>query len=291
MFKSLLLKTSAGFSLSKNEMPVLDLPTTKKIPARSENIGLKKDRIPVIIGVVGAKGGVGATTLAINLSVALSKDFAPTTMVDANLQQPDAAVLLGQTTKVSISELVQRRAGIDKELLQACSSVVAGAPDCSLVTPLSDGSSALSTDLSQISDCLLAARALSPFWVVDLPHHLDKHLVEIMDTCNKVILVLEPTMASSASGSRWLKIFAELGYDENKVLCVINRSGGKQSAVEEQLRSFPQFARAIRIPNSYAFLEKCSNEGEPAVLKNHRDIFSQGVINLAKLLAESGQHV
>jgi pilus assembly protein CpaE len=291
VFKSLLLRTASGISLAKNEMPALEISALKKTPVRTVEPIEKVDRTPAVYGIIGAKGGVGATTIAINLSVALSRDFAPTTLVDANLQQPDAAVLLGQTTKVSISELVQRQAEIDKELLQACSSSVAGAPNCSLLAPLADGSSALSTDLSQISECLLAAKSLSPFWVLDLPQHLDKHLVEIMDKCNKVILVLEPTMASIASANRWLTIFTELGYGESKVLCVLNRSGGKHSAVEEQLRSFPQFAHAVRVPNAYSFLEKCSNEGEPAVLKNRRDIFSQSVFNLAKSLAESGQHV
>jgi pilus assembly protein CpaE len=272
-------------------MPVLEEFASKKIAAQAAKSDVTEDRAPVFYGIMGAKGGVGATTLAINVAVALSRDFAPTTLVDANLQQPDAAVMLGQSTKISISELVQRHAEMDKELLQACSTSVVGAPHCSLLGPLADGSSALNTDLTQISECLLAAKSLSPFWVIDLPRHLDKHLMELMDKCNKLILVLEPTIASIASANRWLTIFTELGYDQNKVLCVLNRSGGKQSAVEEQLRNFPQFADAVRIPNAYSFLEKCSTEGEPAVLKNRREVFSQSMSSLAKLLAESGQNV
>src|SRR5438105_3154382 len=48
-----------------------------------------------VIGVLGVKGGAGATTIAINLAFAMSKRYGSATLIDANLQQPDTAAMLG----------------------------------------------------------------------------------------------------------------------------------------------------------------------------------------------------
>src|SRR5580658_8825890 len=44
---------------------------------------------PPVVGVLGAKGGSGATTIAVNLAVAIASMRVRTTLIDANLQQPD----------------------------------------------------------------------------------------------------------------------------------------------------------------------------------------------------------
>ncbi len=46
---------------------------------------------PPRVTVLGGKGGVGATTLAVNLSLALVRQGRRTLLIDANLQQPDIA--------------------------------------------------------------------------------------------------------------------------------------------------------------------------------------------------------
>jgi len=281
LFKSLLLKTAAGINLTQSEL-FAPVPETRK---KEQSSAKSSAQPPTTIGVIGAKGGVGATTLSINLAVALSQNHGMTKLIDANLQQPDAAILLGQTLHCSIGDLVERHENVDKSLLDACFSPLTHAPECSLIGPLNDGSSALTIDLGQIADCLRSIKYFSAFWLLDLPHNLDKHLVELMDKCDRLILVLEPTIAAIASANRWLKVFAELGYPQNKVICVLNRSGSKVSAVENELRNFNQFANALRVPNSYAFLERCSNEGQPAIVKNPRDPYSTGITQLAKFLA------
>lgn len=73
---------------------------------------------PPCVTVLGGKGGVGATTLAVNLSLTLVRNGQRTLLIDANLQQPDVAahchleenstlpdVLAGRRT---LHEIIQR---------------------------------------------------------------------------------------------------------------------------------------------------------------------------------------
>ncbi|MEQ8791411.1 MAG: P-loop NTPase [Pirellulaceae bacterium] len=61
---------------------------------------------PRLVLVCGGKGGVGATTLAVNLAVALAHQAARTVLVDADLYRADAAALCGVAESTSIAELL-----------------------------------------------------------------------------------------------------------------------------------------------------------------------------------------
>lgn len=64
---------------------------------------------PPRITVLGGKGGVGATTLAVNLSLALVRQGRRTVLIDANLQQPDIASHCQLEDKDSLPDVLSGR--------------------------------------------------------------------------------------------------------------------------------------------------------------------------------------
>jgi flagellar biosynthesis protein FlhG len=61
---------------------------------------------PRMVLVCGGKGGVGATTLAVNLAVALAHHAARTVLVDADLRRADASTLCGVAEATGVAELL-----------------------------------------------------------------------------------------------------------------------------------------------------------------------------------------
>src|SRR6516162_5942328 len=61
---------------------------------------------PFFAGVIGAKGGVGASTLAFNLAAALHEILPDVTLVDADVQQPALSVLSAHEPNYTISDLL-----------------------------------------------------------------------------------------------------------------------------------------------------------------------------------------
>jgi pilus assembly protein CpaE len=58
-----------------------------------------------VISVYSPKGGVGTTTVAVNLAIALHNEDTRVVLVDANLQYGDVAVFLNEQGKNTILEI------------------------------------------------------------------------------------------------------------------------------------------------------------------------------------------
>jgi len=243
---------------------------------------------PPIVAVLGAKGGVGTTSIAVNLAAAIASTGVPTTILDANLQQPDVAHMVGTEPEHSLMELLNRGCQLDKQVFEACSVPLAGSHfNLNLLSPPLDGNIAISANLSQLAECLNSIRSYSSFWILDLPRHIDKHLVTLIDMCDKIILVFEATLAGVATCRRWLNIFGELGYDEEKIICVLNRAGSKYAGVEQQLSQCFTSETVFRVPNASSIAWQCSTRGIPIVLAEPNHKYSQTLIEIAQYLNQS----
>jgi flagellar biosynthesis protein FlhG len=69
-----------------------------------------------LIVVAGGKPGLGVTTVGVNLAVALARHGLRTVLIDADLQQPDAAVLCGCSPTPNLGEVLASRRDIHEVL-------------------------------------------------------------------------------------------------------------------------------------------------------------------------------
>ena len=102
-----------------------------------------------LIGVLGSKGGTGATTLSVNLAAALSRSLPEETSVsllDANFHQPDAALYLNCRPEHTLTELLSRAQNLEPHVVDACKNTVAGSDNLRLITAPADGSAATRQD-------------------------------------------------------------------------------------------------------------------------------------------------
>lgn len=69
-----------------------------------------------MIVVAGGKPGLGVTTVSVNLAVALARNGLRTVLIDADLQQPDAAILCGCSPTPNLGEVLASRRDIHEVL-------------------------------------------------------------------------------------------------------------------------------------------------------------------------------
>jgi Flp pilus assembly CpaE family ATPase len=124
-------------------------------------------------------------------------------------------------------------------------------------------------------------RQYSDLFVVDVPRHLDHHLVTLLDRCAKIILVFEANISAVAACQRWLQVFAELGYESERVMLVVNRSGSKNQIVEQQLGTCFAGRHTWKIPNASSLTRDSSNHGIPVVLSHSGSKYAKSVAKLS----------
>jgi pilus assembly protein CpaE len=99
-----------------------------------------------VFAVIGAKGGVGATTVAVNLATMLNKfRTASTLLVDMHLTYGDAGVFLGAEPRFTIADAIENLQRLDATFLRAL--VTQTKSGVSLI-PSSDRALGLSVDAS-----------------------------------------------------------------------------------------------------------------------------------------------
>lgn len=251
---------------------------TQKVSAKSQT-----HSHGYVVGVLGAKGGCGTTTIALNLTAAVARRVS-CSLIDANLQNPDSSVLLGRHAKYSLVDLIKRHHELNPALLTACSSVLC--EQARFFCGPTDGSGTQTTNLSGLAECMISLRCLGGFYVLDLPGHLDKHLVTMLDNVDLILLTFEATIASVACVRRWLNIFAELGYVQEKYRLVLNRAGGRLRSVESDLPALLG-QPFIEVPNAFMLLQDSEVDGEAGVIRRPRERFAVAMNQLANIVIET----
>ncbi len=187
-----------------------------------------------IIVMFSPKGGVGKSTIAVNLGVGLSRFYDyKTLLVDGDLWFGDIGVLLNLASRKSVFDISAEE---DTNLHVLEQVLVQHASGAHLLLRPPD----LSTAEKIRSDIVVAAissyRALFDFVIVDTHPTLDELNLQILDIADRIILVTTPEISAVHHTSRFLEVSGALGIS-NKLSLVLNRanSGIRLAALEEQL--------------------------------------------------------
>ena len=231
-----------------------------------------------VIAVTSAKGGVGKTTLAVNLAAALAVDTGePTVLLDLYTQFGDAALLLNLNPRRTLTDLVQRdQADLDLPLLEdhlerhPCGlQILAGAS-----VPLPHG--VLGPE--RVGQILSLLRQAGRRVVLDLPPTLDAATRRALESADTVLLVANLFDLTTLAGTcHWLDA---LSLDTVQV--VLNRvSPSNRLGVPDITRTLGRPV-SHQVPNDGKLVPASVNAGVPFVLSHPNAKVSCVVHRLAR---------
>jgi pilus assembly protein CpaE len=218
-----------------------------------------------VIAVHGPKGGVGTTTVAVNLAVSLYQQTGQrVVLVDGSLLSGDVAVAMNIANENSIADVVAHLRELDGDLLNA-TLLHHGSGVWVLPAP-SELERAEVINGEETMAVLAALRVHYDIVVVDTASRPDEHLLAALDQSDLVLVVCTPEIASLKNAARFLALAHELGYGDEKLKLTINRLSSHGSIPLKDIESNLRHKMAFGLPSDGIPVIEALNAGEPVLL-------------------------
>jgi pilus assembly protein CpaE len=235
-----------------------------------------------IIAVFGVKGGVGKTTLATNLAVALAQESsASVALVDLDVPFGDVALMLDMHPEQDILDALADGVVDDLERLQKL-LVRSDHGVHVLASPLApDDVSGL--DTRRVGKLLTKLAALHQFVLVDTPVGLTELTAAALDASELALLVTTPEIAALRRTHACLRLLQGLEFSTNKLQLVLNRVQSKTRVNAVEAAEALGHPITWKIANDYAAMQSIAI-GSPVVLAEPKSRLSKDIRGIARQL-------
>ncbi|MEJ5364651.1 MAG: AAA family ATPase [Desulfosoma sp.] len=240
----------------------------------------------VILHVMGAKGGVGTTTLAVNLATILARGAEPNAvaLMDMNFLFGEAAVFLDAETTFHWGKITKNISRLDATLLM---SVLTQHPSgVALLPPPAqlDGYSGVTRDV--LRRLLTLMRTMFDYIVVDGGQLVNDVNMQILEMADEILVVAILSLPCLANVRRLLKLFHDTGIEESRVKVVVNRFlKNADISLEDAEKSIGKRVFAT-VPNDFRTTTTAINRGKPLIELAPKKPVTEAVVNLAASLAQ-----
>lgn len=242
-----------------------------------------------VITVCGASGGVGCTSLGINLACILARNEKNSVaVIDLDFALGDADVWLDIIPDYTIQDVAENITRLDYQLLRRsltkheCGVFLLPRPvqldDKLKITP------------DQLRRVIALLKATFTHLIVDVAKYygpLDMAALEVSDT---VLLITQLDLPCLRNVVRLMQYFDQREGLTDKIKVVVNRLGLEDTQISTS-KALETIGREIfaQIPNDYAVMVEARNNGVPLVMQSPRARITRGLEQLAAGLDQANQ--
>jgi pilus assembly protein CpaE len=218
-----------------------------------------------LFAFLGAKGGSGVTTVAINFAVSIAQETGKETLlIDLNLPLGDTALNLGISAQYSTVDALQNFNRLDSNFLS------------NLLTKHSSGLSVLAapshftkfvSSSEAIDKLLTVARQEFAYVVIDMGSRLDLTGTALFADTSTIYLVTQAGIPELRNANRLITEFFTTGGPKLEI--VINRHTSRSMGIDE-VHITKALTRPVqwKIPGDYVTAKRTQNVATPLVLED-----------------------
>jgi pilus assembly protein CpaE len=245
--------------------PAAEAPSAQ--PVAPQAVDHQPESLGRVILVYSPKGGVGCTTIAVNLAT-MMLELEPESrvaLVDASLQFGDVGVLLNLRATRSIVNLADNLEEMDRELLESALLTDDRSGLRVLLAPPKPEMAEFVTAeaMKQITELM---RRAFDYVVIDLGKRLQDLELLLFDMADQVILLIAPTLPSIKDARNFFEIMDALEYGVGKTLLVLNQSDAGAGITARAIENHLRHEVFAEIPRDDRIVLHSVNHGIPYVL-------------------------
>jgi pilus assembly protein CpaE len=248
-------------------------------PQTGRQLPLQKGKIIV---VYSPKGGVGTSTIAVNLAAALLQGDSKVILVDGNLQYGDVAVLLNEQGKNNLIDLTQRVEELDPEIIEEV-VVKHSSSNLNILACPPRPELAESITGEQFGTVLQYIRQIYNYVVVDTASYLTEVVQTAIENADQIILVTTQDIPSIKSCNLFISLASAIGI-KNRLMFVMNRYDKRLKISPEKVGGSLHQEIVMAIPYEEKAIPNSVNRGVPFVLENKTLPVSKNFLSLAEMI-------
>lgn len=234
-----------------------------------------------VFAVMNAKGGAGATTVAVNTAVAMQETHRSVLLVDFS-PLGHAALHLNMRPAFGLSDALQNLHRMDASLLEGfmthCKGglqLLAGSQDPQALAPTA-------AELARLFDLLVTH---FHYIVVDCSNRLDQTARLLCDLSSFTVLVAQADVVSLWSANR-IRGFLEEGSGHNRVRLVLNRYKKIPGFSDEDIERATSCKLLWKLPNNFQSVAPAIDKGSPVAFHEGQEL-ARSFRSLAATLVET----
>lgn len=277
------------YDISKEQAARITVPqTSAEVSARAKKVARRGNMITVF----APKGGVGSTTVATNLAIALQRQLGrekKIILMDGSLQFGDVGVMLNLQSNRSVADLAIRPDELDVDMLTSALTPHPSGVKVLLCPPHPEAAESLWSandskggGLQAIIDAMLKSFDLV---ITDTWSRVDDVTLSLLDDATLILVVITPVIPAIKSARLFLDVAFKLGYPQDKIALVINeadrRTGLRVDQIEKAL--MPAIGH---IPFDERAGFSAANRGVPLLTDERTRTLGQAFSRLAQSVQE-----
>ncbi|HEX9016386.1 MAG TPA: response regulator [Chloroflexota bacterium] len=240
-----------------------------------------------MISVFSPKGGVGRTTVAVNVAIAMrALTGKRVALVDCSLLFGDIGIMLNLPASKTISDLVPNASNLDVDYLEGV--MADHSSGIRVLLAPSRPELAELVHAEHLRKILTLMKSCYDYVVVDTHSSFDDSILSVLDLSERILLLTTLEMPAIKNVKLFLEVAEALHYSQDKLMLVLNRADSTGGIQVEDIEESIRFKVAANIVSAGQVMAAAVNQGVPVTISNSDSQVAADLFGLAsKCLTET----
>jgi len=223
---------------------------------------------------LGAKGGAGTTTVAVNCGVELARlTKRPTVVVDLKACLGEVALFLGVRPRFTVLDAIENLHRLDKNFLTELVAKHKSGLDILAGSEQFDRPNA--QDAGAIEELLRVLAKTYDYVIIDAGNVINSIVAAALYAADTIFLVTNPDVPSIRNAQRLVDRVRQLGAGSERVKILLNRVSDQHLIAPKQIETALGYGIHHTFSSDYRTVSTALNSGVPLALTNNSEIASQ----------------